>query len=100
MQTVLKCDNAISCANVMAAMKDFVVWKKINYAYIVLGQNRFILPNYLLLWIFLNMKRHCVSYIRIEKCLMAAFMKMNGSWILISLPTLFYLSLICWYDFR
>jgi len=45
MQTVLKCDNKISCANMIAIIEDFVVLKEINYVYIVLSQNRFVLPN-------------------------------------------------------
>ena len=30
MQTALRCDNTISCANIMAVIKDFVVSKEIN----------------------------------------------------------------------
>ena len=45
MQTVLKYDNKISCANMIAIIEDFVVLKEINYVYIVLSQNRFVLPN-------------------------------------------------------
>jgi len=36
------------------------------------------------------MRKHCVSYVRVKKYLMAAFIKMN---ILVFLPTLLYLSL-------
>ena len=43
MQTVFKYDNAISCTNVMAAIEDFVVLIKINYVYITLSQNKFVL---------------------------------------------------------
>ena len=45
MQTVLKCNNIISCANTMAAMKDFVASKEINYTCMALSQNRFVLPD-------------------------------------------------------
>jgi len=45
MQTVLKCNNTIPYANTMAAMKNFVVSKEIDYAYIASSQNRFILPD-------------------------------------------------------
>ena len=44
-QTVLKYNYIISCTNTIAAMKDFVAMKKINYACMALNQNRFILPN-------------------------------------------------------
>ena len=44
-QTVLKYNYIISCTNTIAAMKDFVAMKKINYACMALSQNRFILPN-------------------------------------------------------
>ena len=37
MQTVLKCDNAILYANVMAVMENFVVSKKMNYTCIALS---------------------------------------------------------------
>jgi len=92
-QTVLKYDNAISCTNMMAAMEDFVVSKEINYTYMALSQTNLFYLTYLLLWIFLNMRRHCVFYVRVKKHLIAAFMKMNSSWILVSLPTLLYVSL-------
>ena len=45
MQTVFKCDNTILYTNVMAAMENFVVSKEINYAYMALSQNKFVLPN-------------------------------------------------------
>jgi len=54
MQTVLKCDNAISYTNVIAAMKDFVVLNKINYVYMALSQKRFVLPD---LHIAVNLSR-------------------------------------------
>jgi len=45
MQTVLKCNNIIPYANTMAAMKNFVVSKEIDYVCIASSQNRFILPD-------------------------------------------------------
>jgi len=45
MQTILKCDNTIPCANTMAAMENFVASKEINYAYMASSQNRFFLPD-------------------------------------------------------
>jgi len=43
MQTVLKYDNVISCANTIAIMEEFVVLKEINYICMVSSQNRFVL---------------------------------------------------------
>jgi len=45
MQTVLECDNTIPYANMIAAMEDFVTLKKINYTYMTLDQNRFVLSD-------------------------------------------------------
>jgi len=45
MKTILKYDNTIPCANTMAAMKDFIVSKEINYTCMASSQNRFVLPN-------------------------------------------------------
>ena len=44
-QTILKCNNAILYTNIIVVMEDFIVSKEINYAYIALSQNRFILSN-------------------------------------------------------
>jgi len=74
-QTVSKYGNAIIYANVMVTIEDFVISKKINYAYIALSQNKFVLPN---LPITVNVKRHYTSYIKIKKHLMTASMKING----------------------
>ena len=54
MQTVLKCDNAISYANVMAVIENFVVLNKINYVYMALSQKRFVLLD---LHIVVNLSR-------------------------------------------
>ena len=45
MQIVLKYDNVILYANIMAVVEDFVVSKKINYTCIASSQNRFVLSN-------------------------------------------------------
>jgi len=37
MQTVLKYDNSITCANIIAIMKDFVIPNRINYICIALS---------------------------------------------------------------
>ena len=44
-QTVLKCNNTILYTNTVAAIKDFVASKEINYVCIALIQNRFVLPD-------------------------------------------------------
>jgi len=45
MQTILKYDNVIPCANIMVVIEDFVVSKEINYICMASSQNRFVLPN-------------------------------------------------------
>jgi len=45
MQTVLIYNSAIFYANVMAVIENFVISKEINYAYMVLSQNKFVLPD-------------------------------------------------------
>jgi len=45
MQTILKCDDVITCANIMITIKNFAVSSKINYVYIALSQSKFILPD-------------------------------------------------------
>jgi len=45
MQNVLIYNSAIFYANVVAVMENFVISKEINYAYMVLSQNKFILSN-------------------------------------------------------
>jgi len=54
MQTVLKYDNAIFYTNMMATMEDFVVSKKINYAYIAPSQNKSVLLD---LFIVMNLSK-------------------------------------------
>jgi len=66
MHTVSKYGNTIICANIMAAMKDFVISKKINYTCIALGQNKFVLSNSS---IAMNVKRHYTSYVRVKNAL-------------------------------
>jgi len=45
MQNVLKCDNIIIYANIIAVMEDLVVSRRINYVCIALSLNKFVLPN-------------------------------------------------------
>ena len=45
MQTILKYNNTISCANTMVTIENFVVSKEINYVCMASSQNRFVLPN-------------------------------------------------------
>jgi len=37
MQTILKCNNAISYTNIIAVIEDFIVSKEINYVYMALS---------------------------------------------------------------
>jgi len=60
----------------MATMKNFIVSSRINYVCIAPSQSKFILPD---LPIAVNFSKYCVSCVRVKKCLIAAFMKMNSS---------------------
>ena len=75
MQTVFKYINAIPYANIIAAIEDFVVSKEINYIYIASSQTNLFYLTFLLLWIFLNMRRHYVSYVRVKKASYGSFYK-------------------------
>ena len=44
-QTALKFGNATTYTNVMTAMENFIVSKKINYVYMTSSQSSFVLPN-------------------------------------------------------
>ena len=52
----------------------------------------------LLLWISPNMRKHNVFCVRVKKCLIAAFIKINSSWTLVLPSTLSHLSqtLLIW----
>jgi len=54
MQTILKYDNIIPYTNIMAAIKDFVALKEINYTCMASSQNRFVLPD---LFIAMNLSK-------------------------------------------
>ena len=73
-------------------MKDFIESSRVNYAYMAFNQNKFVLPD---LPITVNLskceKALCFLY-KSKKHLMAAFMKMNSSWNLVSPPNLPHLS--------
>ena len=45
MQNILKCDNIIIYANVIAVMEDLIVLRRINYVCIALSLNKFVLPD-------------------------------------------------------
>jgi len=45
MRTILECDNAIICTNIVVAMEDFIVSSRINYTCIALSQSKFVLSN-------------------------------------------------------
>ena len=74
-------------------MKDFAVSKEINYICIALSQNRFVLSNSSITMNLSKYKKILCFYVRVKKHYIAAFMKINSSWILVSLLTLLYLSL-------
>jgi len=44
-------------------------------------------------FVVINVKKYYISYVRVKKHLIAAFMKINSSWILVPLLTLLCLSL-------
>ena len=81
-----------SYTNVAIIIEDSIESSKVNCVYMVSNQNKFYLTC-LLLWISPNMKKYCISCIRVKKHLIAAFMKINGFWTLVPLLTLLHLSL-------
>jgi len=93
MQTVFKCNNAISYTNIIAVIEDFVVLNKINYVCIASSQNRFVLPNLPIAMDLSKYEKVLCFYVRVKKYLIVAFMKINNPWILVSPPTLLYLNL-------
>ena len=64
-QTALKFENATTYTNVITAMENFIVSKKINYVYMTSSQSRFVLPN---LSIAVNLSKYekalCFLYVR------------------------------------
>ena len=93
MQNILKYDNTISCVNTMAIIKNFVVSNKINYVCIASSQNKFVLLDSFIIVNLSECEKALCFYIRVKKCFIAAFMKINGSWILVLLSTILCLSL-------
>jgi len=93
MQTVLECNNAILYANTMIIMKNFIVSKKINYVYVTLSQNRFVLPSLPITMDLSEYKKVLYFLYKDKKAFYGSFIKMNSSWILVPLSTLLCLSL-------
>ena len=77
----------------MAVMEDFVASKEIIYTCMASSQNRFVLLNLLIAINLFKYEKTLCFFIKVKKCLMVAFMKMNSSWTLIPLFTLPHLSL-------
>ena len=81
------------CTNVVIVMENSIESSRVNYAYMASSQNRFVLPDLPIAINLFECKRYYALCVRVKKHLMAAFMKMNGSWTLVPLLTSLYLNL-------
>ena len=79
MQIIPKYGNEIICANIIAAMGDFVVSKKINYTCITLSQNKFVLPYSPTAVNLSKCKKTLYFLCKNKKCFMATSMKISSS---------------------
>ena len=81
------------CTNVVIVMENSIGSSRVNYACMASSQNRFVLSDSSIAVNLFKYKRYYTLCVRVKKHLMAAFMKMNGSWTLVPLLTSLYLSL-------
>jgi len=67
-----------SYTNIVTTIENFIISSRVNYTCIASSQNKFVLPDLSITMNFSNVRRYYISYIRVKKCSIAAFTKMNN----------------------